>query len=441
MLTVTEPAPEPAVRIEPPRIASLDTTRGLALLGIMLVNVHYFTGPLASFSMVKPEPSGGPVPLWLDDAAFIFSRALFEGKFFPLYSLLFGAGMVLILEKVAARNRTFWTVFLRRLAVLGVIGLAHGLLIWYGDILFVYSLLGVGLLLLGPYCSARTLCIIGASLITVGMALSFGCLSLQSLGHASQTLQPLPESVASLPPGERLLHGMGTMQAPHHPEWIEIERQAYAEGPYVQALIVRAVSYVFSVGMSLFMLGPTIGGMFMLGAGLMKARFWNGGWTAMHRRLLWIGLGIGLPVSVASVVVARFATGPAAPIALAVSMAFGPVLTLGITAGVIAWVRSGRGAGLARLLAVPGRMGLTNYLLTSVLMTLVAYHFGFGLWGTFGAAEQLGLCLAVFAVLIAFSQVWLSRFVSGPVEWVWKCLTYMRPMPLVRPPHFEQPAL
>ncbi|MDP1661089.1 MAG: DUF418 domain-containing protein [Phycisphaerales bacterium] len=432
-VAATEPTP-------PARIASLDTTRGLALLGIMLVNVHYFTGPLASFSMVRPEPSGAPVPLWLDDVAFVFSRALFEGKFFPLYSLLFGAGMVLILEKVAARNRRFWAVFLRRLAVLAVIGLAHGLLIWYGDILFVYALLGVGLMLLAPYSSGRTLCIIGASLISVGMVLSLGCLSLQSLGNLSQTLPPLPESIASLPPGERLLQGMGIMQQPHHPEWIELEREAYAQGPYAQALIVRALSFVFSVGMSLIILGPTIGGMFMLGAGLMKGRFWSGGWTALHRRLLWAGLGVGLPVSVASVLIARLATGPAANVALAFSMAFGPVLTLGIAAGVIAWVRSGRAAGLARLLAVPGRMGLTNYLLTSVLMTLVAYHFGLGLWGTFGSAEQVALCVAVFAVLVTFSKVWMSRFVAGPVEWVWKCLTYLRLMPLALGARGEQSA-
>ncbi len=386
MATATEHAAGIGGGANRPRIASLDTTRGLALLGIMLVNVHYFTGPLASFSMVKPEPSGGKVPAWLDEAAFVFSRSLFEGKFFPLYSLLFGAGMVLILEKVAARNRRFWAVFLRRLAVLAIIGLAHGLLIWYGDILFVYAILGVGLLVLGPFCSARVLCIVGAILMVLGMALSLGCLSLQSLGSLSQTAQPLPESVASLPPGERLLQGIGIMQAPHHPEWIEIERQAYAHGPYSQALIVRGVS-------------------------------------------------------VASVVIARVATGPVSQVALAVSLAFGPVLTLGIAAGVVGWVRSGRAAGVARVLAVPGQMGLTNYLLTSVLMTLVAYHFGLGLWGTFGAAEQVGLCFAVFAALVAVSHLWMSRFVAGPVEWVWKCLSYLRPMPLLHGAPSEQSAL
>ncbi|HZW06074.1 MAG TPA: DUF418 domain-containing protein [Phycisphaerales bacterium] len=418
------------------RIAALDTTRGLALLGIMLVNVHYFTDSFATFYSTAPKPSGGPVPLWLDEAAYFFSRAFCEGKFFPLYSLLFGAGMVLILEKVAREGGRFWAVYLRRLLVLGVIGLCHGFLLWFGDILFVYSLLGVALLLLGPYCPGRVLCILGGCLIAVGMVLTLGCLSLQMLGGAPPAPQPLAESITSLPPGERMFKMMAELRgnAMLHPAWAESEREAYTQGPFLQALIVRSMSYVFSVMAGLMMMGPTIGGMFLLGAGLMKEAFWSGEPARLRRWFLLIGLGLGLPACIIGVLVARLASGNTAHLGLALAMAFGPLLTLGIAAAVIAWACSGKAARLARLIAVPGRMGLTCYLLTTVLMTFISYHWGLALWGTFGSAEQVGLCLVVYTVLIAFSHLWMSRFSVGPVEWVWKSLSYLRVTPIRREP-------
>ncbi|HYD01894.1 MAG TPA: DUF418 domain-containing protein [Phycisphaerales bacterium] len=422
------PATSPAPAVPPPlsrgRIAALDTTRGLALLGIMLVNVHYFTDSFGAFYATRPHPSGGGDPSWLDEAAFFICRALCEGKFYPLYSMLFGAGMVLILEKAAREGRRFWAVFLRRLAVLAVIGLCHGFLIWYGDILFVYSILGLGLLLLGPLCSGRVLCIIGGCLIGGGVVLSLGCLSLQSLGGVPPT-QPLPEEIAALPPGERMIRGLQYMQGPHHPAWFDIEREAYSEGPFLQTLIVRAVTYAFSIAAGLLMMGPIIGGMFLLGAGMMKLNFWTSGWTHLHRWFLALGAVVGLPAAVGGVLLARSSTGGLANFGLAIAMAFGSLLTVGIAAGVVLWVRSGVLSRVARIIAVPGRMGLTCYLLTSVLMTFVAYHWGLGLWGTFGSAEQVGLCLVVYSVLIVFSHLWLAKFDSGPVEWLWKRLTYL----------------
>ena len=414
------------------RLTAIDTTRGLALLGIMLVNVHYFTDSFGTFYATRPTPSGGAVPQWLDEIAYFFSRAFCEGKFFPLYSLLFGAGMVLILEKCAREGGRFWAIYLRRLAVLGVIGLCHGLLLWYGDILFVYSLCGLLLLALGQFCSGRVLCIIGGCLLVVGVVMTVGCLSLQMLGGTPGPPKAIPESVASLPPGQRMGKLMGLLgnEAMTHPAWVESEREAYAEGPFLQAFIVRAMSYGFSVFAGLLMMGPTIVGMFTLGAGLMKQKFWSGEPTKIHRLFLMLGLGFGLPACAAGVLLARLSSGHLAHLGLALSMAFGPLLTLGIAAAILAWVRSGRAAGFARLVATPGRMGLSNYLLTTVLMTFVAYHWGLGLWGTFGSAEQVGLCLLVYSVLIVVSHLWLSMFSVGPVEWLWKCASYLRFVPI-----------
>lgn len=427
----TNPPPLPNTP-PPPRLTAVDATRGLALLGIMLVNVHYFTDSFGTFYSTRPTTSGGAVPAWLDEIAYFFSRAFCEGKFFPLYSLLFGAGMVLILEKCAREGGRFWAVYLRRLAVLCVIGLCHGLLLWYGDILFVYSLCGLLLLALGPLCSGRILCIIGGCLLAVGMVMTVGCLSLQMLGGPPSAPQELPESVTSLPPGERMIELMRRLQgeAMLHPAWAESEREAYVQGPYLQAFIVRSMSYAFSVLAGLMMMSPTILGMFLLGAGLMKEKFWSGEPTRLHRLFLLLGFGLGLPACTTGVLLARLSTGPVAHLGLALAMAFGPLLTLGIASGVIAWVRSGQAAGLARLIAVPGRMGLSNYLLTTVLITFVAYHWGLGLWGTFGSAEQVGLCLIVYAVLIVVSHLWLSLFSVGPVEWFWKCAAYLRFVPI-----------
>lgn len=423
----------PAAPPAPGRLGAVDTTRGVALLGIMLVNVHFFTSPLASYAGTSPDPSGGWVPAWLDEVCYDFSRAICEGKFYPLYSLLFGAGMVFILQKTAREGQRFWAVYLRRLLALGVIGFVHGTLVWYGDILFFYAWIGLGLLLLGPRCSGRTLCIIGACFLGVGAVLTVGMGMMGMLfSHMRPAYPEMPADLAALPPGERLLQGFArnVTSDVSSPAWKQIEHDAYTQGPFLQTTIVRSVTYAFSFVFSVFIMGPFVAGMFLLGAGMMKLGFWDGRWTAWHTRLLALGVLVGLPLSVGGVVAMRLLSGRGGSGVLAVGAGFGaPLVTLGIATAVVAWVRSGKCARLARLLSVPGRMGLSCYLLTSVLMTFVAYHWGLALWGTFGSAEQVGLCLLVYTVLIAVSHLWLARFSVGPVEWAWKCVSYLRIVP------------
>jgi uncharacterized protein len=426
------PVPPP---VAPPRIAAIDTTRGLALLGIMLVNVQFFTGSISGFSSHRPPMSGGVVPAWLDETCFFLQRAFCEGKFFPLYSLLFGAAMVFILESAQRQGRTFWTVYLRRLLFLGAVGFLHGTLLWWGDILFVYAWTGLLLMLLGPRCKGRTLCILGACLIAVGLMLGtlFGLLGLLSSGEVKHV--DLPPDVALLPPGQRLLHLLGTGQLgdPSAGLMTPIESDAYRNGPFLDATIVRAFTFLQVTVISFFISVPLIAGMFTLGAGMMKLRFWHGRWTVWHRRLMVLGVFIAVPVSIAGTLVARFGDRPWSIIGGAISDGLvAPLISLGIAAAVVAWVRSGRATPLARTLAVPGSMGLSCYLLTTVLATSVTYYWGLGLWGSFGAAEQVGLCLAIYAVLLVASHLWMDAFTAGPIEWLWKRFAYLRPTPLRR---------
>ncbi|MEX2219113.1 MAG: hypothetical protein WD749_10180, partial [Phycisphaerales bacterium] len=134
------------------RIGAIDTTRGFALLGILVVNMQYFGEPFGT-AIDHVPPRGGTT---LDVGAFYIEKVLCEGKFYPLFSLLFGVGLAVQWSRAAARGRGFLAPGFRRLGALAVMGMAHGLLLWYGDILFVYATAGVWLLLM-VWARARTL--------------------------------------------------------------------------------------------------------------------------------------------------------------------------------------------------------------------------------------------------------------------------------------------
>ncbi|WP_229725626.1 DUF418 domain-containing protein [Calditerricola satsumensis] len=388
------------------RLLALDVLRGLALLGILAVNMAHFSSPAIFWAMAGIDPWDRP---W-DDAAQGLVQVLAEGKFYPLFSLLFGAGMVRFTERAAARGGPPGRLFARRLAVLLAIGALHALFVWSGDILLTYAL--VGFLLLLPF-RRRT--------AKAALARGIGCIALALCVYA-------------------LL--VGPMMGTENPALVLWAREmadrslaVYGSGSYAEQLEMRFIdlSLQYSNAVIYF---PFILGIFLLGAAAAKVQLIERlpATRPLVRRTGTVGLVVGLPLAaLAAYADARLTPGVTTAYDLLAFLGYalgGLALALWYASAIVLLVE--RPAWRRRLapLAAAGRMALTNYLLQSLVCTTLFYSYGLGLYGRVGPAGGLLLTLAIFGGQLAFSAWWLRRFRFGPVEWLWRTLTYGRRQPL-----------
>ncbi|RPE77177.1 DUF418 domain-containing protein [Vulcaniibacterium tengchongense] len=403
-MIATTPAPLPAPTAEHERIEALDALRGLALLGIFLMNVEQFGAPL-----VGMEEGIAPGQAWPDRVADAFVYVFVRSKFWTLFSLLFGMGFAAMLARAEARGAAFAPLYLRRSVALLAIGLAHALLVWSGDILVNYALAALLLLSLRRLPDSA-LWPAGASLYGAVIALGvLGALAVGALG----ALGAVPADPAA-EAGEAALR--------------QAEIEAYRHGGYAEATAMRLRYFLQMFWLNLALL-PMVLGMFLIGAWFVRSGAIRdpAAHARLFRRLLWIGGPLGLAVTLAS-----FALDPSpqtggrpdarALLASTLHMAAAPAMALAYLA--MAMLALQRGARWLRALAPAGRMALSNYLLQSLLGTWLFYGHGLGLWGEVGRAWQVAGVAAVFALQVAASRAWLARFRYGPVEWLWRGFTY-----------------
>lgn len=385
------------------RIATLDVLRGLALLGILLMNMEAFVGPLdLSTSGIDPHWQG--VDRWADAFVYIFV----QGKFFTLFSLLFGAGFAVMAQRAEVAGRDFTRFYLRRsLGLLGI-GLVHALLLWSGDILVVYALLSF-LLLAFREAPRAWLPVMGvlAYLAAIGLMLLLGALMLL-----------VPDEVTAA-------------QATHAQAAIEAQRQAYGHGTYGQAVLQRLRDFGASLG-ALLVVGPQVLGMFLIGSWF--ARSGAIAHPGAHQRLFtWLRRG-ALPLGLALMLVCTWYQPWLAPgrFDLRSAAVYGGSALAGLLMclGYLAW--GVRWSHALRWLAPAGRMALSNYLGQSLVCTLLFYGYGLGWFEQMGRAWQLLFAVALFAAQVALGRAWLRHFRFGPMEWLWRAITYWRWPPLRR---------
>jgi uncharacterized protein len=404
---------DPAAPTSPEeRFARVDAVRGLALLGILLVNMAQFSQPIDR--LLAPLGDHGPA----DQLVAQLVRFLAEGKFYPLFSLLFGLGLVLQMSRAEARGEPgAWKGrWVRRQLVLLAFGLVHGVFIWDGDVLAVYALLGL-LALRFRATSERRL--IGWF---IGLTLVLALLVEALAGLASLVPDPGPDgSFAEDMAREARLYGAGA--------YLEVVR--FRVGELWQTILLWAF------------LSPSVLAMFVLGIwmGRRGALADPAAHRPLWRRLLALGLAVGLPANVASLLFYRTLGGESALSmadlanvlhATATSLVAGPALALAYLSIVaLASARESAERWL-RVLAPAGQMALTNYLLQSAICTTLFYGYGLGLFGKLGAAATAVLAVAIFAVEVVVSRWWLARYRFGPSEWLWRTLTYGRGQPLRR---------
>ena len=400
---VAEVAPRPIAPKD--RIATLDLIRGLAVLGILAVNAGGFAATFSAYgsSELWPFPTEGASAT----AAWVV-ETFFHQKFIALFSMLFGVSIFLVGGERGDRARG--RLVRRRLFWLLVFALIHGLALWWGDVLLLYAWAGFLLHFARSWKARRLFC--------VGLTLF---LALELLGLIGAVMLP------HAPPEVR-----AQVMAQLHPtpEKIAAVRADIAEaagswaGAYTQNF--RGWTTLQLASVTFYM--PITVGLMMIGLGLFKTGFLSGrlgtwvyllalavGGAALWATasLSWRGLILDEPVLWSASVQALIS----------------PVVSLGYAAAMILIWK----IGLARLLAplaAAGRMAFTNYLTQSLIMTTIFYGGRFGLMGQVDRPDLWKIVGVVWVAQLVWSTLWLARFQMGPLEWVWRCLTYGRRAPL-----------
>lgn len=379
------------------RIELIDSLRGFALLGIFLVNISFFTTSLQTISYGVDLWTG-----WYNELVLLLRGIVIDGKFVLIFSFLFGFGMVLMRESAQAKGRSFNRLYIRRLTALLLIGLLHGIFIWYGDILTHYALMGF-LLMLFQRCKPRTLLIWSLSLLLIVPILVTGASLLSD--SASQAFDPVSQADA---------HQIGVF-------YQERDAAIYGAGTMTQIIIQRVNDYIGSI-FNMLLYYPQILGMFLMGAYFCKRRILHD--VQVNRKgiiqLLIIGGGIGLVLQlVLSLVKGLPFWGEAAALFIGA-----PLLALAYIGMFALLYQNKRWMKTLHWFSYPGKMAFTNYLLQSVLCGLIFYSYGLGWYGTIEPIWQMLIVVVIFALQAVFSRVWLKRFSIGPFEYVWRLFTY-----------------
>lgn len=377
------------------RIVALDVLRGVAVLGILLANISYFAHPMGeeAFGM-RADPLTGA-----DATVAGMTLAFVTAKFRSMLAVLFGVGLYLQFQKRSQVAGNWPGGYLKRMLWLGVFGLFHGFFLWYGDILFLYSLIGF----VACFFAAASERVIRWVIGVLGAGAVFGGIALMAIFLALGNLPAEDDGLSKFFSAER-------------------ELQIYAEGSYLDQLGFRSIQFaLFSVSqvfwcpaiLPLFLIGILLGrsGALARPSSQPKTRVW----------MLGIGIGLGLPLNLLGLRLGGSEN------LLAYSMlwelALGPILAIGYLMAIAMWVESGRLAWLQWALAQVGRVALTCYLMQTLLCTFFFYSWGLGFFGRLTTSETLWVVAAVWALNVAFAIGWLRKFSIGPVEWLWRSLT------------------
>ncbi len=404
------------------RIAALDIARGMALFGIFMVNIQIMTQPLASM-FEGVGTSQGP----LAAAVHYATRVLFESKSYPLFSMLFGMGLVLMYDRARAAGRPFVPAYIRRLLLLLLVGFAHAFLFWYGDILIYYACFGLVIMWLAPL-KPRVMLWIAVGLVTIAALWASGLNYLfVMLGQGQEVASVKASGFVEF---RELLFAGKIQEGPASPAWAAGEIDAIKNGPFANAVGMRMINWASGTifWMVLYAVVLHVPAMFLLGAAILRSGVVNDPASPWAKRFMLLGLCVGLPGAILSVWMSE-SQGPMSPraaLASGVTHLFGPFVSLGYL-GVAMWLaHSGALRWLVRSVAAAGRMALTNYLLQTLLVAALAQHWGLGWFGEVSRLEMFWIVLAVYGLQLVVSPIWLSKFGMGPMEYLWRCGTYLR---------------
>lgn len=380
--------------LEKDRIISLDMMRGFSILGIFLVNMLSFHSPMLYLD---------PATWWdspLDKGTYVLIDIFVQGSFYPLFSLLFGYGLVLLYERTLKKGVAFYPLVTRRLMMLLLIGMIHAFLIWHGDILINYAIFGFFLLLFLKV-SGKWMLMIGGLLWVIPNFLI-------SILFIISTLL-VPE-----------IDGSSIYDRAMAEQSIAV----YQTGSFVDIFTQRWNDWylVNNVDNGIFMLF-SIFAFFLIGGGAAKLK-----WIERAKELrtpfmqslfLFIIIGLFFKVS---------------PYLFHGGLTFeyiqdsfgGPMLAVAYAVGIALLADTIKGRKLLGFLAPVGKMSMSNYLLQSIVSTLLFYSYGLGFYNQISAFTGTVLVFFIFALQVIVSSYWLKTHQFGPVEWLWRSITYQK---------------
>lgn len=390
------------------RLVTLDVVRGLAVLGILAVNAMTFFWPISVWSHPPLQPD------WTADAirGWQIEDVFFRDKMRTLFSMLFGVSIFLVGGKASDGGGS--GVLRSRLVWLAIFGAIHGAAFWFGDILLLYAVTGLGLMFVRAWSGPRLLTVGGITYLVltavyVGMFAAMTFMPPEDLQRqiAAQSAGSTPDQIAA---------GIAAMRGD---AWSVTVHQFHT---WLSVLPYSTLAMV-----------PITASLMMIGMGLYKAGFF-----ADHTRIwvyvLAVAVGAGclglIWLETSAILAGGF------PYVLTAMRPFAsflvPLVSLGYAAGAILLLRVGLKWLLVPVIAV-GRMAFTNYLTQTLIMTTLAYGGrGLGWYGQIGWPEMWGIIVVVWILQLLWSPMWLTFFRMGPFEWVWRCLTYRRLLPLRR---------
>ncbi len=387
-----------AATVRAERLELLDALRGFALFGILLANILYWSGWGAMTEEQRLAFAGAEAVSW----QYRFHHLLVDGKFYTIFSLLFGIGFALQIARLTSRGIEGLRVYRRRVLVLLGIGLVHSLLIWDGDILTLYALLG---LVLPLFYRWRERSLLAAAFILIFLVPIAGMWMFERLGwephkHLFALSNFIGETMGADTKPEKALEWLRRDDIAGWASW------QLSGTPFSWAL--RLESWRIPKVLGIMLIGLVVGRRLAVGALLENRRLLFG--------VLLAGLAIGLPASAAYAIFPHQgqADWPSVigtvPLALAYAAGF-----------VLIWPRA---RPVLRHLVPVGRMALTNYLTHSVIGLIFFYGIGLGLAGTLRRLAFYGVALLIFSAQILFSTWWLSIREQGPMEAFWRRATY-----------------
>ncbi|MGH9602278.1 MAG: DUF418 domain-containing protein [Terriglobales bacterium] len=394
------------------RLEEVDLLRGWALLGILLVNMHFFSWPL--FTIFLKRQWENPADLWAEIAIGFFA----QGKFYTLFSFLFGFGFSIFLLKGEQKGRSAMGLFARRLLVLMAIGVVHAFLIWAGDILLLYAMVGF-LLFLFRKTKSRTLLI-------------WWCI----LTLAPMLLMGTGVLAAHFDPGTAAdMQKDGAVQEAKLRTVIAEAERVMPSGSFTEITRIRSLElFTFYQFMPFF--APSVLAMFLLGlyAGRQGILHRVREHLPLFRKLRLAGFLLGVPLSAVAVwAMYHSSMLVPSPIGLLGGLAGAlgaPLLGLGYASFWVLLYQDAKWKARLGPMTQMGRVALTNYLLQSLICTTVFYGTGLGLFGRYGPAMTLPLVFVIYFAEMALSVWWLKRFQFGPAEWLWRSLTYAKVQPM-----------
>jgi uncharacterized protein len=420
------------------RYFAVDVLRGFALLGILAMNIVSFGWPWPAY----PNPMRGGGFTGLDRGVWFFNHLVFEEKMMTIFSMLFGAGLVLMDGRAEARGAKIGRVYYRRVLLLLLIGLVHAYLIWIGDILVLYAQCGL-LLYFFRNLRPRTLLIVGVLVLSiqVPVVLGFGMVA-DYMKAVSQRVEAQKKAGQTPSPQDLRRHeawenGMRHKFAPTQEEELKswnAELKAY-RGGYRGIVRFRKGQLIFiqTFGVIFFTLYMAMGRM-LIGMGLMKLGVFSGSRSRQfYAWMVGIGYGAGLPLMIydAQELIRHSFSASYKYHGGELVNAFGSiVVAMGHVGLIMLIVQSGALHWLTRRLAAVGRMALSNYLTHSIVCTTLFYGYGFGHFGTINRTGLAAIVLIIWASQLLLSPIWLAHFRFGPAEWLWRSLTYGQPQPM-----------